>query len=113
MATSNNRLLSHIPPPLHVLRKIIACNIHLIMYRIFCLLVLLVLPTLVSAQSRQTQNVFLITLDGLRWEELYTGADAALIRDENYVRDTTALMHAFWADNPETQVHLDRGTRPG
>ncbi len=44
----------------------------------------------------RTTNVILITLDGLRWQELFGGADSALLRDRRYVRDTTALRSDFW-----------------
>jgi hypothetical protein len=44
----------------------------------------------------RTSNVMLITLDGLRWQELFAGADSALLRDRRYVRDTSALRTDFW-----------------
>ncbi len=50
--------------------------------------------------QRATENVFLITLDGLRWEELFGGADDSLIVDTQYVPDTALLKEAFWADTP-------------
>lgn len=73
--------------------------------RCYCFLFLLFLPVCIEAQPRQTQNVFLITLDGLRWQELFTGADAALIRDEAFVQDTTTLIKAFWAEDADTRRH--------
>lgn len=50
-----------------------------------------------------TENVFLITFDGLRWQELYTGADPVLINDEDYVEDVESLKSEFWADTPDTR----------
>jgi len=41
----------------------------------------------------------LITLDGLRWQELYSGADKALIANKEYVNDTNMLKSYFWRDN--------------
>jgi hypothetical protein len=65
------------------------------------LLLCLAWPTLGCAQSEaKVENVILITLDGLRWQEVFTGADAALIRNEAYVGDTLALMQSFWDDDP-------------
>lgn len=55
----------------------------------------------VFAQNElETENVFLITFDGLRWEELYSGADPVLIDNEDYVEDVETLKENFWADDP-------------
>jgi len=56
-----------------------------------------------SQDDLATENVFLITFDGLRWEELYTGADPVLIEDEDYVDDVETLKATFWADDPHTR----------
>ena len=39
-----------------------------------------------SQQIKGDQKVFLITLDGLRWQELFSGADSLLVRNEKYVK---------------------------
>ncbi|MDH3710062.1 MAG: alkaline phosphatase family protein [Cyclobacteriaceae bacterium] len=57
--------------------------------------------TLQAQQATQTENVFLITLDGLRWQELFSGADSSLIIDEDYVGDPEALQQLFWRDTEE------------
>ena len=66
-------------------------------------LLFVLLPLSACAQPAQTENVFLITLDGLRWQELYTGADALLLGDERYVEHPEALREQFWADDPQTR----------
>lgn len=43
----------------------------------------------------------LITLDGFRWQELFTGADPKLIANKNYVGDTTELKNSFWKESAE------------
>lgn len=53
------------------------------------------------AQNKEQPNVVLITLDGLRWQELFSGADPLLVANNNYVSDTTALKAKFWRDTPE------------
>jgi hypothetical protein len=47
-----------------------------------------------------TEHVFLITLDGLRWQELYSGADSMLIGHEDYIRNPEQLKKEFWDDDP-------------
>ncbi|NBC66380.1 MAG: phosphoglyceromutase [Bacteroidetes bacterium] len=53
------------------------------------------------AQENQIKKVVIITLDGYRWQELFTGADEKLIGNEQYVSDTTSLKEKFWRDTPE------------
>jgi hypothetical protein len=69
------------------------------------LLALIVTSSLAStaagqSSDRATENVFLITLDGLRWEELFAGADSTLLHDERYVDDVDGLRERFWRDTP-------------
>jgi hypothetical protein len=56
-----------------------------------------------AAQEGTAENLFLITLDGLRWEELFGGADDSLTADLRFVRDTAALHAAFWAESREAR----------
>ncbi len=34
-----------------------------------------------AAQPRQTENVFLVMTDGLRWQEVYSGAEESLLTE--------------------------------
>ncbi|NQV72623.1 sulfatase-like hydrolase/transferase [bacterium] len=47
------------------------------------------------------ENVFLITMDGFRWEELFTGADPWLLENEAYTSDREELKSKFWFDSAE------------
>jgi len=50
----------------------------------------------------KTENVFLITTDGLRWQEVFTGAEEQLLTAENGgVKNVAALRREFWRDTPE------------
>lgn len=51
-----------------------------------------------QAQNKEDQKVILITLDGFRWQELFTGADSKLINNTKYVHDTTGLKSKFWRE---------------
>ena len=55
----------------------------------------------VQAQPRATENVLLVTLDGLRWQELFAGADSLLLNDERYTHERERLSGRFWAATPE------------
>ncbi len=54
----------------------------------------------VNAQKLKTENVILITFDGLRWQELFSGADSLLVDDSGYVKDPGALTGQYWNEDP-------------
>lgn len=63
---------------------------------------LLLNSTLLPAQKKlKTENVVLVTLDGFRWREVFTGADPQLIADKELVADAQALKTLFWDDDPQ------------
>jgi len=51
--------------------------------------------------QKKTENIFIITLDGLRWEELFGGATDSLMNDQAFVRDTSELQSLFAAPTVE------------
>ncbi|MEO2050937.1 MAG: alkaline phosphatase family protein [Allomuricauda sp.] len=55
----------------------------------------------INAQDANDTKVILITLDGYRWQELFTGADSLLVTNKTYVHDTTLLKKAFWRTTPQ------------
>jgi hypothetical protein len=54
------------------------------------------------AQALRTRNVVLIVSDGLRWQEIFTGADPTLLNEENggIWDDKDKLRQQFWRDDP-------------
>ncbi len=52
-----------------------------------------------AQNTRSTENVVLITLDGLRWQELFTGADPVLIEHQDYVNNTSLLKQKFFEED--------------
>jgi hypothetical protein len=57
-----------------------------------------------SAPAHKTEHVFLVTLDGLRWQEVFRGAEEALLTKENGgVQDVAAARREFWRDTPEAR----------
>lgn len=69
-------------------------------YLLILILSILFSGTNVLSQSK-TENVILITFDGLRWQEVFGGADLKLITNKQFVNDTTATKSMFWATSPE------------
>lgn len=81
-----------------LLRPLSLCEIVLFVSVLIC-------TTVFAAEgsaNRKTENVFLITFDGLRWQEVFGGADESLLNKESGgVRDIPALKSRFAAETPE------------
>ncbi len=68
--------------------------------KIISLILLFLLSAIgVQAQSSKNDNkVILISLDGLRWQELFGGADSVVVNDEHSVDDIEHLKRLVWKD---------------
>ncbi|SDR90274.1 Metalloenzyme superfamily protein [Polaribacter sp. KT25b] len=70
--------------------------------KLISVLFLLIISACSSEEKKKQEiehaasKVFVITLDGLRWQELFSGADSLLIANKEYVNDTLALKNLFW-----------------
>lgn len=53
----------------------------------------------IALAQPKTENIVLVTLDGLRWQEVFGGADSVLLKDKNYTRDYEGTTKVFWNDN--------------
>lgn len=72
---------------------------------IFCLtstlIIIVTLTNSLRAQHSNNQKIVIITMDGYRWQELFTGADPNLIGNEKYVSDSLTLKKKFWSEIPQ------------
>ncbi len=70
-----------------------------------CLMWFLLAALTLQAQPAdlQTRNLVLITLDGLRWQEVFGGADSALLFNDTFTEpgERKTLETAFWAEPGE------------
>jgi hypothetical protein len=48
--------------------------------------------------KHKTENVILVTLDGFRWQEVFNGADSALMRQQQFLKDSR-IREKFWSDS--------------
>ena len=66
------------------------------------LLALLASPALQAQPPLHTRNVVLIVSDGLRWQEIFTGADPTLLNEANggIWEKEPDLRREFWRDDP-------------
>lgn len=76
----------------------------------FCLPGMLLMAALASSPSQgeqprtRTENVLFVMTDGLRWQEVFGGADEALVNKERGgVRDVERFRTAFWRETAEAR----------
>ena len=53
-----------------------------------------------AASQQKAENLIIITLDGMRWQEVFRGAADSLINNPSYTDDTLAIKRKYWASTP-------------
>ena len=71
------------------------------MKRFFILGVLALAALLSCSKGDDDPRLVIITFDGLRWQELFNGADEALVESARFVPQPSALKQAYWRETPE------------
>jgi hypothetical protein len=59
-----------------------------------------VLIVLAAGCAAPRSNVVLVTIDGTRWQEIFGGADPALLENRKYKEEGRATREAFWRESP-------------
>lgn len=59
----------------------------------------------IQAQTK-TENIILVTLDGLRWQEVFGGADSILLKNRNYTKNYDGTSASFWNDRLDGRRRL-------
>lgn len=54
--------------------------------------------TINSVAQSKTENIVIVTLDGMRWQEVFGGADSALLKNKKYTKDSSGTSTDFWVD---------------
>jgi hypothetical protein len=49
----------------------------------------------------KTKHLFVITIDGFRWQEIFSGADPSLVANSVYVQDTALIRSLYWDSTAE------------
>ena len=70
------------------------------MKRIIVILLSL-MPLLMFAKGDKDTRLVIITIDGLRWQEVFSGAEENLVSDPKQVRDTELYRKTYWRSTPE------------
>ena len=75
------------------------------MKRIIVIGLLFICGSIASAQNK-TRNLVIVTLDGLRWQEVFRGADSALVNIKEYNPDKKGITESFIRESPEARRSL-------
>jgi len=67
---------------------------------LFVVALIFIHTNLVGQKATKTENLILITLDGMRWQEVFGGAEGKIITSKKFVDDTSALKKSYWAETP-------------
>lgn len=73
---------------------------------LFGFVLLLVCSQTLAQKATQTENIILITLDGLRWQELFSGADSLLVDDTGMIESAGSLLADYWAATPAVRREM-------
>ena len=68
------------------------------------LLGFLLLPFNLLVADANTRNVFLVTIDGLRWQEVFRGLDESLAANTEYNKRSEDIKAQFWTDTKEDRA---------
>ncbi|MFN3998608.1 alkaline phosphatase family protein [Algoriphagus sp.] len=53
-----------------------------------------------AQKTSKTENIVLISIDGLRWQEVFKGADSLFIDDTGLIKSAGSLLDDFWHEDP-------------
>jgi hypothetical protein len=62
--------------------------------------------SIANAQEYKTENIVLITFDGLRWQELFKGADSLMINDTGMIETPNSLLADYWDTEPDKRREM-------
>jgi len=67
--------------------------------KFICLLsFLLMIESQLTAQTK-SENIVIVTLDGMRWQEVFGGADKVLLKDKRFTKEYISTYRSFWNDS--------------
>src|SRR6478609_7924484 len=52
-----------------------------------------------APKPRKTENLVMIALDGMRWQEIFGGVDSTILHNGKFTRDLKDLKEKFWAED--------------
>src|SRR5678816_724609 len=50
----------------------------------------------ISFAQHKTENLVIVTMEGMRWQEVFKGVDSAIIVNKNNTSDSDHIVKTFW-----------------
>ena len=66
-----------------------------------CFTLMLSVSVMLSIAQTKTENLVIVTLDGMRWQEVFGGADSILLKDKRFTKDSSGTNGSFWSYNAD------------
>jgi len=54
-------------------------------------------------QTRRTENLIIVGWDGVRWQEIFTGVDSAIMNDRAFTKRSSAMRAEFWDNDADVR----------
>jgi len=67
----------------------------------FSIIISILLTISTISPVAQSQKIIIVTLDGMRWQEIFRGVDTALMSGKKYVADSQQIANQFWDNQLE------------
>jgi hypothetical protein len=69
--------------------------------KLLSFILFLICSLVAGAQKTKTKNIIIVTMDGMRWQEIFGGIDLAILNDKRFTKDSAEMVARFWDDNAE------------
>ncbi|WP_100313525.1 phosphoglyceromutase [Thermoflavifilum aggregans] len=74
------------------------------MQRFFLLFICSFFLVVYLANAQQpARNLVIVTFDGMRWQEIFSGVDSVLLHDAAYTRDPDEMQRLYWDASPQVR----------
>ena len=70
---------------------------------LICMLIMCACFSAFTQEKSKTENIFIITVDGFRWQEIFGGADPAILSNPSFVQDTSLISQLYMNEDPEVR----------
>jgi hypothetical protein len=67
--------------------------------KIFLIAVITLQTVFAFSQSHKTENVIIVTLDGMRWQEIFGGVDSAILDNPKYTHEKEDIQKMLWSND--------------
>lgn len=59
-----------------------------------------------SNAQATSENLIIVTLDGMRWQEVFLGADKALLSNKNFTKDSAGSFAKYWREDSKVSREI-------